>query len=148
MRFLSNVDARGLSTFLLSRSLICCKKTRLSYLLKILVRLFLMAWFISWPIIEMLDKLGLAVAISVVRRRYVLWSFVKWTMIGKTQEMQDVLDLVFLLKLHWYNLYLLTIVYLLFQILYQIWILNCNWHNTSLHPEDNHQRSKYYVVLR
>ena len=40
-------------------------------------------------------------------------------------KIQDLfLCLVFLLKLYCYKWYLLTIVYLLFQILYPIWILN------------------------
>ena len=63
--------------FLLSRSLTCWKQTRLYALLKIMVSPFLMVWSISCTIIEMLDKLVLAVTISVARRRYVPWSLLK-----------------------------------------------------------------------
>ena len=125
MRFLSDVDARSLWNFLLLRSLTCCNQTRLYAILTIMVSPFSMAWSISWLIIEMLDKLGLSVSISVARHWYVSWSFLNTS--SYAHKIQDVLWLMFLLKLYWYNLYLLTIVYLLFQILYHIWILNWYW---------------------
>ena len=85
----------------------------------------------------MQDKLGLALTISVAKSQYVPWSFLKCTIIGLRNSTCFVSCI--LLKLYWYNLYLLTIVYPLFQMLCHIWMLNYSWHSISLHLQGNNQ---------